>query len=62
MSYKIKEIKIILKNRFVVTPVVAEWGYIAPTGEFMPEGHAYRSDTNDMWMSTSDIKKFIDSL
>jgi len=53
---------IILKNRFVVTPVVAEWGYIAPTGEIMPEGHAYRSDTNDMWMSTSDIKKFIDSL
>jgi hypothetical protein len=26
----------------------------------MPEGHAYRSDTNELWMSASDIKKFID--
>jgi len=53
---------IILDNRFVVTPVVAEWGYSAPTGQTMPEGQAYRSDTNDMWISASDIKKFIDQL
>ena len=50
---------LILENRFVVTPVVAEWGYHAPAGELMLEGHAYRSDTNDMWMSQSDIKNFI---
>ena len=53
---------IILENRFVVTPVVAEWGYTAPAGQTMPEGQAYRSDSNDMWMSASDIKKFIDQL
>lgn len=53
---------IVLENRFVVTPVVAEWGYKPPVGEFMPEGQAYRSDTNDKWMSTSDIKKFIDQI
>lgn len=53
---------IVLKNRFVVTPVVAEWGYQPPVGENMPEGQAYRSDTNDKWMSTSDIKKFIDQI
>jgi UDP-N-acetylglucosamine 4,6-dehydratase len=53
---------IILDNRFVVTPVVAEWGYSAPTGQTMPEGQAYRSDTNDMWISASDIKKFIDQI
>ena len=53
---------IILDNRFVVMPVVAEWGYSAPTGQTMPEGQAYRSDTNDMWISASDIKKFIDQL
>ena len=51
---------IILKDRFVVTPVVAEWGYSPPRGVMMPEGQAYRSDTNEMWMSASDIKKFID--
>jgi len=53
---------IILENRFVVTPVVAEWGYEAPKGERMPEGHAYRSDTNDLWMSESDIKNYIKKL
>jgi UDP-N-acetylglucosamine 4,6-dehydratase len=53
---------IVLENRFVVTPVVAEWGYQPPIGEFMPEGQAYRSDTNDKWMSSSDIKKFIDQI
>jgi len=50
---------IILENRFVVTPVVAEWGYKNPVGAIMPEGLAYRSDTNDLWMSESDIKNFI---
>jgi UDP-N-acetylglucosamine 4,6-dehydratase len=53
---------IILQNRYVVTPVVAEWGYLPPKGEQMPEGHAYRSDTNDMWVSQADIKNFISRL
>jgi UDP-N-acetylglucosamine 4,6-dehydratase len=53
---------IILENRYVVTPVVAEWGYEPPKGTRMPEGHAYRSDTNDLWMSESDIKNFIKNL
>lgn len=53
---------IVSKNRYIVSPVVAEWGYNAPVGEVMPEGHAYRSDTNDKWISTSDIKNFIDQL
>jgi UDP-N-acetylglucosamine 4,6-dehydratase len=50
---------IILENRFVVTPVVAEWGYKPPKGTRMSEGQAYRSDTNDLWMSESDIKNFL---
>jgi UDP-N-acetylglucosamine 4,6-dehydratase len=50
---------IILDNRFVVTPVVAEWGYQAPTGKQMQEGHAYRSDTNDLWMTEEDLRNFI---
>ncbi len=52
---------IVLENRFVVTPVVAEWGYLPPKGLKMPDGQAYRSDTNDLWMSESDIKNFIKS-
>jgi UDP-N-acetylglucosamine 4,6-dehydratase len=53
---------IILENRYVVTPVVAEWGYEPPIGSRMPEGQAYRSDTNDLWMSESEIKNFIKNL
>ena len=53
---------VILENRYVVTPVVAEWGYHPPKGEQMPEGQAYRSDTNDMWMSQTDIQNFISRL
>ena len=52
----------ILENRFVVTPVAAEWGYKPPKGSRMPEGHAYRSDTNDLWMSEADIQRFIKDL
>ena len=50
---------VILQNRFVVTPVVAQWGYNVPEGKVMPEGLAYRSDTNEAWMSQEDIKNFI---
>jgi len=50
---------IILDNRFVVTPVVADWGYEPPNGKTMQEGLAYRSDTNDIWMTQEDIKDFI---
>ena len=50
---------IILENRYVVTPVVAEWGYEPPNGRTMPEGQAYRSDTNDLWISESEIKNLI---
>ena len=53
---------IILENRFVVTPVVSEWGYEPPIGTRMPESKAYRSDTNELWMSESDIKNYIKNL
>jgi UDP-N-acetylglucosamine 4,6-dehydratase len=53
---------LIMKDRFVVMPVVAEWGYEKPSGELMGEGLPYRSDTNSLWMSESDIREFIASL
>jgi UDP-N-acetylglucosamine 4,6-dehydratase len=49
----------IIGNRFVVNPVAAEWGYNQPAGEQFPEGSAYRSDTNDKWISSEEIKRFI---
>jgi len=53
---------IFLDERYAVTPVVAEWGYLAPEGQPMPEGKAYQSDTNDLWMSEEDIRKFLDRI
>ena len=50
---------VILNDRFVVMPVIAEWGYNPPEGITMEEGCAYRSDTNDIWMTQEDIKNFI---
>ncbi len=50
---------IILHDRYLVMPVAAEWGFTPPAGKKTQEGHAYRSDTNDTWMSQEDIKKFI---
>ena len=53
---------IALPNRYVVTPVVAEWGYEAPVGDTMPEGIAYQSHTNDIWMTPDQIQKFISEI
>jgi len=49
----------LLKDRFIVSPVTAEWGFRVPAGEQMPEGKAYKSDTNDMWVSKEDLKQIL---
>ena len=50
---------IILKNRYLVKPVISEWGYKAPAGENMPEGIAYKSDTNKLWINEVEIRKIL---
>lgn len=46
-------------NRYVVNPVFADWGYVPPKGDFSPDVQAYRSDTNENWMSREDISHYI---
>ncbi len=53
---------VVTNGRYVVTPVVAEWGFQEPVGEKMPEGKAYQSNTNDLWMSEEDIKNFLEDI
>ncbi len=53
---------LLLGNRYIVMPVVAEWGFVQPTGLPLTEGHAYRSDTNDLWMNKEDIAAFLDTI
>ncbi len=50
---------LLVGDRYIVSPVVAEWGYIAPIGQRMSEGVAYQSNTNDLWLNEQDIKDFI---
>lgn len=51
-----------LGSRYVVNPVIADWGYEAPQGIAMLDGHAYRSDTNEDWMSKEDLSEYIRKL
>ena len=53
---------LLMNDRFVVMPLVAEWGYTPPEGTLMEEGKAYRSDTNDLWMTKRDIQDFIQTI
>lgn len=51
---------VLLRDRYVVKPVIAEWGYTEPTGgEQMPDGVAYSSDTNDQWLSVEEMRDMI---
>ncbi|MEU4232460.1 UDP-N-acetylglucosamine 4,6-dehydratase (inverting) [Nonomuraea sp. NPDC026600] len=46
-----------LSDRYIVQPTIATWGYVPPQGgELLPEGFAYRSDTNDLWLSVDDLR------
>ena len=49
-------------DRYVVSPVVAQWGYENPKGISMAEGVAYQSHTNDLWMSQEDIRNFLEEI
>ena len=48
-------------NRFTVMPVYAEWGYEQPKGRVLQENFAYRSDTNDLWVTADQIFKIINN-
>jgi UDP-N-acetylglucosamine 4,6-dehydratase len=50
---------VVLPDRFVVLPVVAEWGFDPPKGEAMAAGLAYSSNTNDTWISSAEMAEFI---
>jgi UDP-N-acetylglucosamine 4,6-dehydratase len=47
-------------DRYVVQPVVASWGYVAPEGgERVEDGFNYRSDNNDLWLSVEDMRALL---
>jgi UDP-N-acetylglucosamine 4,6-dehydratase len=49
-----------LADRYVVQPTIATWGYTPPVdGVPVADGFAYRSDTNDQWLSVADLRAMI---
>jgi UDP-N-acetylglucosamine 4,6-dehydratase/5-epimerase len=49
-----------LDDRYVVQPTIAEWGYVPPEGgKPVPAGFAYRSDTNDQWLSVEEMRDMV---
>lgn len=48
-----------LSDRYVILPTVADWGYEPLIGDSVADGFAYRSDSNDDWLSVSDIRKLL---
>lgn len=49
-------------ERYVVLPTIANWGFTPPVGEPLPEGFAYRSDTNDQWLAPEAIRDVLETL
>jgi UDP-N-acetylglucosamine 4,6-dehydratase len=47
------------KTKFILSPTSSDWAYVEPKGEKLPEGFSYRSDTNDQWLTQSEINNFI---
>jgi len=49
-------------DRYVVLPTIANWGFTPPNGEELPEGFAYQSDSNDLWLDARDIRDVLETL
>jgi UDP-N-acetylglucosamine 4,6-dehydratase len=50
---------LLLSDRYVVTPVIAEWGFKQIDGTPVPEGFSYRSDNNDLWLTPEDLRRLL---
>ena len=44
---------------YIVNPVVAEWGYVPHPGDNYGDELAYKSDTNQDWITLDQIKDFL---
>ena len=49
-------------DRYVVLPTLAEWGFSNTSGEPVPDGFAYTSDTNDLWLDVPQLRAMLDEL
>ncbi len=48
-----------LSDRYVILPTVADWGYEPLSGDPVKDGFAYRSDSNDIWLTVDEIQTLL---
>jgi UDP-N-acetylglucosamine 4,6-dehydratase len=48
-------------DRYVIAPLNADWPGAGSflDGDVLPEGYAYRSDTNDLWLGINEIRELL---
>jgi UDP-N-acetylglucosamine 4,6-dehydratase len=51
--------RLIDTNRYVILPIITEWEYNPPSGEKLPEGFVYNSNTNSEWLTEDEIRNFL---
>ena len=52
-----------MENRYVITPALAEWTFRIPAeSEPVPDGFAYSSDTNDLWLTIPELRDMLTDL
>ena len=53
---------ILAGDRYIVLPTIADWGFVMPEGDPVPDGFAYQSDSNDEWLSVEEIRALVDGM
>ena len=52
-----------LEDRYVIAPALAEWTFREPPGGVpVPDGFAYSSDTNDLWLEIPQLRSMLNDL
>jgi len=46
-------------ERYVVNPTVREYWFTEPSGQPVPAGFSYRSDTNDLWLGVDELRQIL---
>lgn len=48
-----------LGGKYLITPVIATWGFETPQGVPLEEGFSYQSHTNRDWLNVEEIRKLL---
>jgi UDP-N-acetylglucosamine 4,6-dehydratase len=50
------------RDRYVVMPTLAEWGFVQPQGEAVSDDFSYTSDKNDWWLDRNQLTALLQDL